>query len=61
MYSIYKLLLLYNRKRFKVMNTHMNNTQSFKLKNDVVGHQHFLNHQKALHSNIKPAVVTKRK
>ena len=43
------------------MNTHMNNTQSFKLKNDVVGHQHFLNHQKALHSNIKPAVVTKRK
>ena len=43
------------------MKTHMNNTQAMQLTNDVVGHQHFLNHQKALHSDVKPIIVTKRK
>lgn len=39
----------------------MNNTQALKLHNDVVGHQHFINHQRVLHSEAKPVVVTKRK
>ena len=43
------------------MKTHMGNTEALKLKNDVVGHQHFLNHQKALHSNVRPAIDNKRK
>ena len=43
------------------MKTHMSNTEAFKMKNDVVGHQHFLNHQRTLHSNIKPAIDNKRK
>lgn len=43
------------------MKTHMSNTQAFKLQNDVVGHQHFQNHQKALHSNVKPVIDNKRK
>jgi hypothetical protein len=39
----------------------MNNTQAMKLGLDVTGHQHFLNHQRALHSSVKPIVVTRRK
>jgi hypothetical protein len=43
------------------MKTHMNNTEAFKLKTDVVGHQHFLNHQRAMHSSVRPAIDNKRK
>lgn len=43
------------------MKTHMNNTQSMKLHNDIVGHTQFLNHQRALHSDVKPRVSTTRK
>lgn len=43
------------------MKTHMNNVQAQALKNDTVAHTAFINHQQALHSQIKPSVVTKRK
>jgi hypothetical protein len=43
------------------MKTHMNNTQAISLKNDVTAHEQFMNHQRALHSSVKPVVVTKRK
>jgi hypothetical protein len=43
------------------MKTHMNNTQALSMKNDITAHEQFLNHQRALHSNVKPVVVTKRR
>jgi len=43
------------------MKTHMNNTEAFKIANDIVSHEQFLKHQQTLISNIKPVVVTKRK
>ena len=43
------------------MKTHMSNTEAMRLKNDVVGHQHFLNHQRAVHSNVKPRIDNRRK
>jgi hypothetical protein len=56
---------LYNSIKLKKvtdqMKTHMNNTQSLSLKNDIVAHAVFKNHQQSLHSKIKPEVVTKRK
>ena len=42
------------------MKTHMNNTQAQSLANDITAHAQFLKHQQALHSIIKPVVVTKR-
>ena len=43
------------------MKTHMSNTKAFELANDVVAKKVFMNHQKKLHSDIKPMVVTRRK
>lgn len=43
------------------MKTHMSNTKALELANDVVAKSTFLKHQQALHSQVKPAVVTRRK
>ncbi len=43
------------------MKTHMNNTQAQFIINDIVAHKQFVNHQQAMHSNVKPVIVTKRK
>ena len=42
------------------MKTHKNNTEAMKLMNDVMMQQQFANHQKAIHSDIKPRVETHR-
>ena len=42
------------------MKTYMNNTEAMKLMNDVMMHQQFANHQKAIHSTVKPRVDTRR-
>lgn len=44
------------------MKTHISNTTALSLKNDVISHTLFQNHQHALHSGaVKPIVVTKHK
>ncbi len=43
------------------MKTHMSNTKALELANDIVAKNTFMKHQQALHTNVKPLVVTKRK
>lgn len=44
------------------MKTHISNTTAQNLKNDILSHTMFQNHQQALHSGaVKPMVVTKHK
>ena len=44
------------------MKTHINNTTAQSLKNDILSHTMFQNHQQTLHSGaVKPIVVTKHK
>ncbi len=44
------------------MKTHISNTTAQNLKNDILSHTMFQNHQQALHSGaVKPIVVTKHK
>ena len=42
------------------MKTHMSNTKALDLANDIVAKTTFAKHQQALHSHVKPAVVTRR-
>jgi len=48
--------------KFYQMKTHINNTTAQSLKNDILSHTMFQNHQQTLHSGaVKPIVVTKHK